>query len=528
MDFYRPPSLQEAVDSLGAVYRALRCWKFYPKGHPARHRSMDHAYAAMCRALNGNNLSIACGSKGFSFPDGEKLEDNTRMSISLSYELFIRRIQRVTFTHDLFMEDLLNFIQLIALPPETILKRGGAEKIMGDHGVRSIWSNEFDLSIIRAKRQSIESKGIVPRGMDDIEDDDTPILDNEFIMPQTGNINPDQELHVLIGRLATTLDEEVYLMLARQAITCADLLRSRQELSPLAPLAELFTSHVNDPARSKAMREYADFALEQLALGNELLIHIFAQMEVGAGLSKDGLQAVLAAGGPSACLLAVEQMAVTNNLAIRKALSTALSRLGEQAVPALLTKMGDSRWFIKRNLSAILGAIGSRAAIPDLINCLKHNDIRVCKEAMRSLALIGGQEAESALISILRSSNNALLPQAIASLGGLKSKKALPELLKIVFAEDLFLKTLPLKIEAISAIAMIGDQQVTPHLLELLGSRKLVATARWRQLQIAIIHCLGKLGDMRAVPLLKKIATGSGEFERTCADVADLIERTGR
>ena len=84
MDFYSPPSLQGVLDALGSVYRALRAWRFYPKGHPSRKSSIKQAHAAMLLLLDGNNLSLSCGRSGFSYPDGELIKDVTRMSASLS------------------------------------------------------------------------------------------------------------------------------------------------------------------------------------------------------------------------------------------------------------------------------------------------------------------------------------------------------------------------------------------------------------------------------------------------------------
>lgn len=527
MDFYYPPSLQGAIDSLGSVYRALRAWRFYPKGHPVRRSSINQAHASLLAMLDGNDLTLQCGRNGFSFPDGEPLKDSSRMSVALSYELFVRRVQKLTIMHDIFQEDLLDFLRIIALTPEQIQQGGGVDKIMEEHGIRSVWVNEFDFSVIRNKRRRVEAAGRLPQGVDQLEEGDEAELPLDFASTMDESIDPEQELQVLIGRLAATEDESSYMILSRQAVACADQLKTRRQPAAVFPLVELLTAHARDPLRPEPLQEYAGFVLEQLAIGDELISAVFDMMETSQGLSKEALLALLAAGGATAVTRAVEQMAITNNLAVRKTLSTTLGRLGEQAVPILLEMMGDRRWFIIRNLAAILGLIGSREAVPGLIRCLKHSDTRVCKEAIRSLSLIGGSEAETAILDVLRTENTALQPQAIASLGGMKSKKALPDLLRIVMSDDMFLKTLAIKQEALAAIAMIGYPQVTPPLLELLTGRRLVAAVRWRQLKVSIVQCLAKLGDKRCLPVLRKMSSGSGELEKACAEAAEIIERAG-
>ena len=529
MDFYHPPLLQGVLDALGSVYRALRAWKFYPKGHPNRKNSIKQAHAAMLLLLDNNNLSLSCGRSGFSYPDGELIKDTTRMSASLSYELFIRRVQKITFLADLHQEDLLELIRILSLPPEAIQKAGGMDKLMAERGIRTIWANEFELSVIRGRRRDVESKGVTPLGVDELED--TAVIEEpeNSTLPdsQTAESDPEEELQALLARLATVMDEDIYLMLVRQAITCADALKASHVLTPLLPLAKLLAAHAADTNRSDNLTECARFGVEQLAMGDEFISFLFDRMEDPDGLSKEYILAILTAAGPAALGLAVQKMGSIDNLAIRKALSILITKLGEPAVPSLLAMLGDSRWYIVRSLATILGDIGSPAAIPGLQKSLLHADSRVGKEAIRSLAKIGGKDAENAIISILRDNNPSLLPQALASLGGMKSKKALGDLMHIIHSEDMFLKTLPLKTSALAAIALIGDQQVTPYLVKLLEKRHLIARSRWEQLKIAVALCLGKLGDPRALPVLRKMAGSSGELGQACAEAADSIERTG-
>ena len=219
-------------------------------------------------------------------------------------------------------------------------------------------------------------------------------------------------------------------------------------------------------------------------------------------------------------------MAATENPAVRKKLTLLLARLGEPAVAPILSILDDSRWYIVRNLTAILGDIGSREAVPELERCMRHSDSRVAKEAIRSLAKIGGQQAEEAVIAVLDGPDPALWPQAIASLGGMKSGKSLDVLLQIVCDNDRFLQNLALKCDALKAIAMIGDHRATPCLIRLLESRHLILRKRWALFKIAIAACLTRLNDKSALPALRKKARGSGELARACTEALGAIERT--
>lgn len=529
MDFYRPPVLQGALDALGSVNRALRAWKFYPQGHPTRKTSIMQAHAAMVLLLDGNTLSLNCGRTDFSFPDGESLKDTTRMSSSLSYELFIRRVQKITFLSDLYQEDLLDFLRLLTIPPDAVQKAGGMDKLMADHGIRTIWANEFDLSILKVRRRDVEFTGNTPQGLDEVENGPGPSdgVDPAQTVESVDEQHPDHQLRLLLGRLAVTTDEDLYLLLVRQAVACSDTLNMRHEVASICPLVELLTVHANDPGRGENLREYARFGLEQLATGGEFLAFLLDHLEQVDFISQEALVAILTVAGPVAINLAVEKMGSSDNLAVRKMLSMVLVGLGETAVPAILKLMGDKRWYIVRNLAAILGDIGNPGAVPELQKCLLHPDIRVSKEAIRGLAKIGGREAEAAIIEVLHGNDPSLFPQVFASLGGMKSRKALVELMHIVCSGDLFLSDLSLKIDALGAIAMIGDRQVVPILADILARGHIVVPRRWKQLKIAIVACLARLGDTRALPVLKKKAAGSGELGRACAEAIETIGRTG-
>ena len=526
MDFYRPTTTQGTLDALGTVYRAFRAWRFYPKSHPTRLSSLSLAHSALLVVLDGNTLSLACGRTGFSLPDGEALKDTSGLTASLANELFIRRVQKITFVHDLFQDDLLELCRLLCLTPEAIQQSGGIDTMMAARGVRTIWVNEFDLTAILEKRRQVEQTGITPQGIDDDEAGGEIAPDVEQQSSQPDVLTPEQQLQELLGRLTTCADDDTYQMLVRQAVGCADNLQARHEAHLLFPLIEMLAGHAGDEFRSESIRGHALFAIEQIFTGDELLQIALGRIEQGNGLSDAALSAVLKAGGTTAISSAVELLGRTNSLKTRKALITILGGLGEAAVPVLLDLMKDSRWFIIRNICKILGAIASRKALAALKTCLQHPDLRVRKEAIRSLAQLGGPEAEAAIIGILRVTDPAMYPQAIASLGGMKSRMSLPELLKIVFSRDLFLQSLPLKVDALVAIAMVGDRQVTPHLVTLLEERRLLAAARGKLLKAAIAACLGKLGDPRAVPALERLASNSGEVGSACSDALIMIEKS--
>jgi len=524
MEFYRPDTLQGALEALDNVYRALRAWKFYPIGHPIRKSSIRQAHASLQAVLDGSNLSLICGSTGFTLPDREPVKNTTQLSAALSYEFFIRRIHKITFLNDLHQDDLLDLLRIVAQPPDDLQQAGGVDALLTGHGVRTIWVNELDLATIRARRQRVEESGIVPQGVDELEND---ISHEAPEIPETTEAErgTEKELRALLARIAATRDAELYLMLARQAVSCAEVIKSRHDLALLLPMIVLLADHAQDMSRDMNLVTCARHSLARLTANTEMISYLLDRVAVSGGIAKSTMLTVLGIAGSAGIRLTVEKLAEAESLGERKILTILLQQIGEPAVEPIVLMMGDRRWHVVRNLAAVLGDIGSPAAVDGLQGILLHSDLRVSKEAIRSLAKIGGKDAETAITSVLHDKSSPLFSQAVASLGGMKSRTALTALMQIVEEKSLLLPTLPQKLEALSAIAMIGDNTVVPSLAKVLKSRHLLARSRWNQYKSAVAACLGKLGDARALPDLEKLARQSGELGRTCAAAIESIRQ---
>ena len=72
----------------------------------------------------------------------------------------------------------------------------------------------------------------------------------------------------------------------------------------------------------------------------------------------------------------------------RKILLSLILRLGEAAVPSILSRVRGQRWFFLRNLCFLLGEIGSPAGIPALVDMLSSKETKVRREAIQALGKI--------------------------------------------------------------------------------------------------------------------------------------------
>src|SRR6185369_2972070 len=135
----------------------------------------------------------------------------------------------------------------------------------------------------------------------------------------------------------------------------------------------------------------------------------------------------------------------------------------------------------------------------------------------------GGVEAEGALVNLLDDPDEGMLRQAIVCLGFMRSRQAVPALLRILEKRDFLLKELALKKEILTALGRIGDRRATQPLVRLLSGW--LPLGRREELKVAVAAALGALGDETALPILRKKSAGSGRVAEACAEAVEGIER---
>jgi len=155
-----------------------------------------------------------------------------------------------------------------------------------------------------------------------------------------------------------------------------------------------------------------------------------------------------------------------------------IPEMGNAAAPAIIARVKESApWHYLRNLARLLGRIGSekhaRAALAPL---LLYGDLRVQKEAFRSINNIGGAARGEIFLDALSGCDDQLKANIVTALGSLKHRdavKALGELFK-------------------SKTSLSEEMKV--------------------ELQEKICVALGNIGNREALPFLKEVSTQSGIF----------------
>lgn len=219
----------------------------------------------------------------------------------------------------------------------------------------------------------------------------------------------------------------------------------------------------------------------------------------------------------NAAVALVNRLANEDNSQVRKLLSEALVKFGNCAVPALVERLADNRWYITRNAVAILGRIANRKTAIHVRPYLDHRDYRVRREAVRSLGRIGGPVALKGLLPLIDNRDRELCPLAIVALGAMKNEAAVDPLLKLLSSFDPLLKSFDLKKGAIKALGAIGSPLAAPRLIKVLKGKRLWKQKHYDKLRSSAAQALGNIATEDS---LRALETATQDSSPLVAHVA--------
>jgi HEAT repeat protein len=481
------------------LYKAVKGASFYPDGHPYRVAPLERACEALARVTEKRELTLSVTREGF-VPALEAAEEHV-MILQLAQECRLRRIASITM-ENLLLKDLKGFAELLGSDPQSSVSRGGFGRQLWARGVRSVRVQDREYTPV-SSRLSGGGSEVAPR-----------------TGPEGAPPAGKHGIGELLGLMAREPSDLRYQQMGRELVQ--SFTEQREDFAVLPVLEELLRQH-RDQQKSLPQQEYALFILDRLTEGSAE--RLLDSLESRDCPDKDAIVRVLAALGEKGVYRVIQRLCLAQGVFERKALARALVRVGAPATAPVIAMLKDDRWYVVRNMAAILGELRAPEAVAALKKPLYHEDERVRKEAVRALMKIGGEAAEAALIALVEDTDQVVAKHAILSLGLMGSRQAVLPLLRLLEQRDLLMKTLPAKKEAALALGRIGDRRAAPLLLKIVESRGWPVLGRQLELRAESATALGMLGDEAALPLLSSLSQGSGLLAEACREAVDAIER---
>jgi HEAT repeat protein len=521
-------SVQACNNALAEFQKALKALTFYPENHPLREEILRKAFQVIANQSRGNGLSLIVRRNGVSFADRDIVVENTPMNFALAKELFAREVQQLTLLPDLSFEEFSDFLSIVALEPYVIIAQGGVADMLAAKGIRSVIANEIDITTVFTRKMAgAPSEDSASEGDSPGEKAEGPA--QEFEQPEFCDDDQlsDLSMEELIALMDAEPDDVRYRLISRLLPGKGELLKEGGEFDRLFINLLQLLKHNTDERKSAVKRECALWLFQQLASG-EMAEHLLDHLQEEGFGQKETALITLGRLGADVVHKVISRILSTEDQHVVKTLTALLVRIGPTALPPLVGMLRDNNWQIVRTAVVILGEMGNRDAVSDLLQSASHPEGRVRMEAIRSLARIGGREATALLIDLLDDKNLAVRKQAVLWLGITRNERAMQHLMQLANRQDLTGKLHALKKEALVAIGRIGDRQALEPLCRLVAKRHLLANGRWEELKIIAVEAISQLGGESSGEFLEKMKARGGSVGKACAAALKTRERLAK
>ncbi|MBM4271675.1 MAG: HEAT repeat domain-containing protein [Deltaproteobacteria bacterium] len=147
-----------------------------------------------------------------------------------------------------------------------------------------------------------------------------------------------------------------------------------------------------------------------------------------------------------------------------------IAEMGKDVAPHIVERIkDDAPWDYLRNLARLLGRVGSPGDAKTLAPLLIYDDIRVQREALKTVNMIGGALRGEILVAALPKCDEQLKAGIVTTLGSLKYHDAVKPLIDLFHAKAATLSAdakADLQEKICLALGNIGDKEALPFLNE--------------------------------------------------------------
>jgi len=515
------PFQKETEEVLIEFNKALRALNFYPPGHAALKPILKRAYEILVKYLYTHGvMSLTIKKDGFFFKDAPI--GRTPALLGLSNEFFLRRIRTIQIIKTLEPKEFTTILRMLTEKPEKLIADGGAERYVFSKGVKSIILNEIRYEVYRVEEEKhLEEEEIIELGGEEPGEAEG-VLSLDFALTEE-----EEEILKLLNQLESLYETKGYVQILKVLILKTKSLLLQNKLEVAFRVLTTLGRHFVEQKRPREVKPYIAEGLRTIADDRTIPI-IVNQLCSPEIKDPSDLINLLIIIGESVLPTLIVRLSTENDLRKRKRLMLAITRFKEKSLPWLLPYLNDNRWFVVRNIVAILGELKLPETVPHLGKILDYPDIRVQKEIVRTLSRIRSKESIEILLMLLyKKSAPEIRAYAAHVLGTVRETFAVPYFIRILKGKSLYFEDLGFLKEVILSLGMIGSRDCLPPLIKLFKKRSLFFPGRFRFLKGVISQALGELGGEDSVRLLYECAVKSrGELRNTCFNViCQMAER---
>jgi HEAT repeat protein len=492
--------LQRVAQAVTEFAKGIKSASFYPAGHPVLLQAVTKIIQLLeAVPLPEQGLSIDVTKNALLYRDVPLPSGSNKAVVDLNRDLYVRRASRIIFLPNLQPDEVVSCLKAMSLDPEQIQDAGGLERILLQEKVTRIWANRVDYDQLTQLLKEEELEEVQP---DELSEDPLATSDNTMQADTT----PEEvvTIETLIGRIAKEIDPSAYRghIVEFSRFLLAERAERKIEFSMQA--MAIFVRHIQTPpGGSDEIAGLARLGIKEVA-SEELVTHYIGLLKKRGARSRQEIDGVLVALEERSVGPLLQALAEEEDLLVRKAIVEIVTRIGRAAVPTILENLTDSRWYMVRNMIAVLGSLGMPDLAPHVAATLSHPDLRVKKEAIKALSRIPHPAAVTALCELCFFPEETVALTATAALASKKETEAVVTLYRRAAAKLILYPNYRLAHEAIDSLRAIGTDEALTALEEILAMRALWRTEKFRAMKFHALRSISKIKSGRAQEVLER------------------------
>lgn len=256
-----------------------------------------------------------------------------------------------------------------------------------------------------------------------------------------------------------------------------------------------------------------DDALLQDLDADELVNQVLDGFDPAAREQNAAVRALIGRIGRPLVAPLVDRLAEEENMSRRRFLMECLQAIGPRALDDLCGQLGDGRWYVVRNVVAVLREIDDPRVLPELRRLLGHPHPKVQAELTRALLHLQDPRAEEAVLRDLESRDLAVLANAVRLAAGSGSAQIACRLAELLNDRGNSEAELSLKSLIVKVLADKGLGDTLDELADFIESRVLFPPPALTRVKIEALASLPRYADPYAAQIVDRVARkGSGEL----------------
>jgi len=217
----------------------------------------------------------------------------------------------------------------------------------------------------------------------------------------------------------------------------------------------------------------------------------------------------------------IELLGELKNYAARKMVIHILTEIGRKDINALLNGLADRRWYLVRNIVLIIKQIGDIEAAYQMITKVRHTDIRVKTEVIKTMGDLKISQAISFLEENLNAEEQQVRISAVRAIGHLRSEKAKQVLFQQIKENKAFInKNYEEKKCFFDVLSLWKENDVAEFLSGFFKLKSFFNRKKLYENMACAAYALGRIGNSEHLPLLKKYERSSDPVLRESIRIA--------